>query len=425
MSQIVTSSTVEDLSAETEISSKTPEDLGNGGIKYTRKRNKKMVVPFFLKSSIEKKKCKERKRCEQTDKEEEQIDKKNKEVTHKTYKKRDKNKEYNDDTQKIQISSQVPEIEEITKEIERLEKESEDTDYECKNAYTVFRDEALKHALLTADEEKELSKRIQAGDEEAYKKFVQANYRLVIACAKQIYAKRGKSSILEFMDLVQEGLMGLLIAVQKFDWRKNTRFSTYGIYWINQRIDKATDSQREGFSIPGYAGYCVRRHNEDIRKYLSGEMNSKNTPNSKIKRIRELASVTSPMIVIDQTSDPDDSSGTISPDLLSTSDIKDDSLIVDNIEKTGNQELFHKYLQQILTPDEYDVLCRRHGMGKYKDELSVSLKDIACSMGRSVECIRLMIEDCEKRIRNNPNMLEINNAWFTPQEFPLSPPVKD
>lgn len=308
------------------------------------------------------------------------------------------------------------EIDDINEQIQMVERDDAEIEYiptELKNTYTVFRDAAVKHTLLTADEEKALSKRIEEGDEEAFNTFVEANYRLVIACAKQIYNSRGKSSILDYMDIIQEGIMGLLIAVSKFDWRHNTRFSTYGVPWIYQRINRVTDSQRNGLSIPGYAGYCVRRMNEDIRKYQAGTLDETDMKASEIKRMKELSMISTPMIAIDPASDPEDNQGTISPELLAVDSVKDDSAILSKIEEEHYQDKFHNVLRNILKPDEYDMLCQRHGMGEYAGNGTASLRLLSEARDKSIEYTRLQIESIEKKIHRSSKLRKLNKEWFS------------
>lgn len=102
-----------------------------------------------------------------------------------------------------------------------------------------------KIPLLTSEEEIELAKRMQEGDEEAKKKLAEANLRLVVSIAKR-YVGRG----MLFLDLIQEGNLGLMKAVEKFDYRKGFKFSTYATWWIRQAITRAIADQARTIRIP-------------------------------------------------------------------------------------------------------------------------------------------------------------------------------
>ena len=119
-----------------------------------------------------------------------------------------------------------------------------------------------KSRLLTADEEVELAKRIESGDREARAKLAESNLRLVVNTAKH-YSKNK----LEFLDLIQEGNIGLMKAVEKFDYRKGFRFSTYATWWIRQSISRAIADQGRTIRLPVHMVETLNKMNR-VRKEL-------------------------------------------------------------------------------------------------------------------------------------------------------------
>jgi RNA polymerase primary sigma factor len=115
------------------------------------------------------------------------------------------------------------------------------------DAMTLFMREAGRHRLLTAAEEVELAKRIERGDRAAKERMINANLRLVISIAKR-YQGHG----LQLGDLVQEGAIGLNRAVEKFDWRKGFKFSTYATWWIRQACQRAISNQSTTIRVPAH-----------------------------------------------------------------------------------------------------------------------------------------------------------------------------
>src|SRR5437764_4727650 len=113
------------------------------------------------------------------------------------------------------------------------------------DALQLFLREAGRHALLTAAQEVELAKRIERGDAEAKQRMIQSNLRLVVSIAKN-YRNQG----LPFLDLIQEGTLGLIRAVEKFDWRRGYKFSTYATWWIRQAVARALADKARTIRMP-------------------------------------------------------------------------------------------------------------------------------------------------------------------------------
>jgi len=122
-----------------------------------------------------------------------------------------------------------------------------------------------KVPFLTAEEEKELSKRIEKGDKEAMNKLMRANLRLVVSIAKRYI---GKSPNLTLLDLVQEGNIGLRRAAEKFDWRRGYKFSTYATWWIRQAVTRALADQARTIRIPVHMVETISKYTKIRRRLL-------------------------------------------------------------------------------------------------------------------------------------------------------------
>src|ERR687887_620040 len=113
------------------------------------------------------------------------------------------------------------------------------------DALQLFLNEAAKWPLLTAEEEVELAKRIERGDEQAKERMINSNLRLVVSIAK-----RYQGHDLHLLDLIQEGIIGLIRAVEKFDWRRGFKFSTYATWWIRQAVQRGVANKARTIRIP-------------------------------------------------------------------------------------------------------------------------------------------------------------------------------
>ena len=184
---------------------------------------------------------------------------------------------------------------EIEKGYEKTAEESENSFTERGNAedpVRMYLKEIGRIPLLSSEEEIELAKRMEEGDEDAKKKLSEANLRLTVSIAKR-YSGRG----MQFLDLIQEGNLGLIKAVEKFDYRKGYKFSTYATWWIRQSITRAIADQARTIRIPVHMVETMNRVNRTSRRLLQ-EYGREPTPeeiaeamNLPVERVLEISKI--------------------------------------------------------------------------------------------------------------------------------------
>ncbi|MCL5772766.1 MAG: RNA polymerase sigma factor RpoD, partial [Firmicutes bacterium] len=160
----------------------------------------------------------------------------------------------------IEIVDDVKDAEPAEKEIEEAAEETQEPEVEWTEGVALddpvrmYLKEIGNVPLLTPEEETEIAKRIEAGNEEAKRNLIEANLRLVVSIAKK-YVSRG----MLFLDLIQEGNLGLIRAVEKFNYRKGYKFSTYATWWIRQAITRALADQARTIRIPVHMVETINR----------------------------------------------------------------------------------------------------------------------------------------------------------------------
>lgn len=268
------------------------------------------------------------------------------------------------------------------------------------SADKLYFNEMSKIPLLSLEEERELAKRIAEGDDEAFKKLIESNLRLVIKIAK-----RYSNASLSLMDLIQEGNLGLMVAAQKFDLERGCKFSTYAFSWIRQAILRAIENKGRTIRIPAHKVrevYNLQQTITSITEETGIEPKIEDVAKKmkkKVSRIIELYKLSTDTISINFLIG--DEKETELGNLVAINDIPPEDKAIANL----LQDDIQKEIESVnLTKQERKVLELHFGL---KNKTRMTLEQIGELFGVSRERIRQIEAKAIKKLRNSKGIKEL------------------
>jgi RNA polymerase primary sigma factor len=262
------------------------------------------------------------------------------------------------------------------------------------DALQLFMNEAGRHPLLTAAEEVELAKRIERGDSEAKERMINSNLRLVISIAK-----RYQGHDLPLLDLIQEGIIGLIRAVEKFDWRKGFKFSTYATWWIRQAVQRGVANKSRTIRIPVHISERERkmvRAERELRAKLGREPTDDEIAKEAKLPLEQLREVRSAARAVTSLDRPVGEAGDASfGDLVASEDAPGPE---DEVRVSLGYEALRRALADL--PDrEREVVKLRYGLNGDGDP--ASLEEIGRRLGVTRERVRQIEAQALERLAVN------------------------
>lgn len=269
----------------------------------------------------------------------------------------------------------------------------------------IYLREIGQHRLITAHEEKVLAQRIEAGEDEAKNILAKANLRLVVSIAKKYV---GRSPDLTLLDLIQEGNLGLFKAVEKFDWTKGYKFSTYATWWIRQSITRALADQSRTIRIPVHMVETISKYKQVYRR-LAQDLGRNPMPEEiavemdlDIEKIHMIGKINQDTVSLEEpisnSSEEKSTRGEFIADTKISSPVQDTSkrILTDQI---------HEILED-LSEKERRIIEMRYGL---EDGISHTLEEVGREFGVTRERIRQIEAKVHEKIRMNDKIKKLQD----------------